>query len=293
MKKLNIKNTYKFGFLIAVFALISFILPTHRASASISIDGLVQQTNQQRIANGLQPLTVNQNLVQSANLKGSDMATYGYFAHTSPQGKNPWYFVSAAGYKYVSAGENLAVDFTDTSAVMTAWMNSPTHRANIMAPQFTEIGIAVVQGTYQGHSVYFVVQHFGRPATLVSTASAVLKTASVAPKATSSKTTTVTKASAIKPVAKSTVKKTTAVKVAKKSTKKKVVATKATANKVIYANGKVIASAPTNAKVAGAQINLTDTTTRQIPYFFSFGMLALALGITPFAKHAYAVVKNK
>jgi hypothetical protein len=96
-------------------------------------------------------------------MKADDMAAKSYFAHTSPEGIDPWYWFNQAGYKFTYAGENLAVDFSDSSAVNTAWMNSPTHRANLLDQHYTEIGIATADGMYQGHMTTFVVEEFGTP----------------------------------------------------------------------------------------------------------------------------------
>ncbi len=91
------------------------------------------------------------------------MSTKGYFAHTSPEGITPWYWFTQAGYHFVFAGENLAIDFTESQDVENAWLNSPAHRANILDSRFTEIGIAVKDGIYQGQPTTYVVQMFGKP----------------------------------------------------------------------------------------------------------------------------------
>lgn len=125
---------------------------------------LISLTNSDRTQNGVGQVTDNAVLTEAAQEKANDMAAKGYFSHVSPDGKTPWYWLSQAGYKYSYAGENLAVDFTDSEAVENAWMNSPTHRANIVKPQYTEVGIATAQGTYEGQPATFVVQFFASPA---------------------------------------------------------------------------------------------------------------------------------
>jgi hypothetical protein len=102
-------------------------------------------------------------LEAAARAKAEDMAAKSYFAHTSPEGRTPWYWLDLVGYKYAYAGENLAVDFDDSTDVTNAWMNSPGHRANIMSERYTEIGIATARGSFEGHPTVFVVQFFGRP----------------------------------------------------------------------------------------------------------------------------------
>lgn len=132
--------------------------------AAVVSSVLAELANQDRAENDLGGLTVNPVLVAAAQAKANDMATFGYFAHVSPQGVDPWHWFGEAGYKFDYAGENLAVDFSDSGDVNTAWMNSPTHRENILDPHFTEIGIATAQGIYKGRLTTFVVQEFGTPA---------------------------------------------------------------------------------------------------------------------------------
>ncbi len=121
-------------------------------------------TNTDRRANSVGELTVSPTLTAIAQAKANDMAQNGYFAHTSPEGKSPWYWFKQGGYVFNFAGENLAVDFSDSADVERAWMNSPTHRANILNNKFTEIGVATAVGTLDGRQTTFVVQEFGTPA---------------------------------------------------------------------------------------------------------------------------------
>ncbi len=125
---------------------------------------LIDLTNADREAQAIGSLRANPLLDAAAQAKADDMASKGYFAHTSPEGKTPWYWISTAGYRYAVAGENLAVGFFESQDVETAWMNSVGHRANILNNHFTEIGIATARGNYQGSERLFVVQMFGKPA---------------------------------------------------------------------------------------------------------------------------------
>src|SRR3989344_5239355 len=109
---------------------------------------LVDLANADRGANRLASLSINPLLEEAARLKAEDMVSKGYFAHTSPEGITPWYWFSRAKYTFAYAGENLAINFNDSSAVNTAWMNSPSHRANILNGNFTEVGIAATKGVY-------------------------------------------------------------------------------------------------------------------------------------------------
>ncbi|MFA7302109.1 MAG: CAP domain-containing protein [Candidatus Shapirobacteria bacterium] len=124
---------------------------------------LTELTNEERTNASLSALKENDLLDKAAAMKASDMATKGYFAHVSPEGKKPWNWVQDVGYKYQYAGENLAVNFKDSEDVTVAWMNSPTHKANIVKAEYTEIGTGVATGTYNGVKSIFVAQVFAKP----------------------------------------------------------------------------------------------------------------------------------
>jgi hypothetical protein len=94
------------------------------------------------------------------------MVANNYFAHTSPYGITPWHWFKEVGYTFRFAGENLAVNFLESRDVQQAWLNSPTHRANVLNPNFTEIGIATAYGTYKGANTAYVVELFGTPAAI-------------------------------------------------------------------------------------------------------------------------------
>ena len=145
---------------------------------------VADQANLDRQNFSLSNLTVNPLLQKAAELKAEDMVSKGYFAHVSPDGKKPWYWFSQAGYNFVYAGENLAINFTDSSAVNDAWMNSPDHRQNILNPHYTEIGVAVVNGFYNGAETTFVVEMFGSRAVPLATITATTS----APTASTTKT---------------------------------------------------------------------------------------------------------
>jgi hypothetical protein len=126
---------------------------------------LVHATNTDRAQAAQAPsLVENPDLMRAAQMKADDMAKNSYFAHTSPAGITPWHWFDEAGYNYSYAGENLAINYTDSLDVEYAWMHSPEHRANILNSHFSEIGIGIAQGTYEGKQTTFVVQLFGTPA---------------------------------------------------------------------------------------------------------------------------------
>ena len=124
---------------------------------------LATLANDDRRVDQVKELTISETLTKAAQLKANDMVNKGYFAHTSPEGLSPWYWFDLAGYDYKYAGENLAVNFADSVDVNKAWMNSPLHRANIVNKRFTEMGIAMATGTYNGREAVYVVQMFGTP----------------------------------------------------------------------------------------------------------------------------------
>ncbi len=133
-------------------------------SSAITPANIIALTNESRGGFNLPALRENSVLDKAAQDKANDMLVRGYFSHNTPDGKTPWSFIQAAGYSYLSAGENLAVNFTEAENVEAAWMNSPGHKANILNKTFSEIGIGIAQGEFQGHAAIFVVQMFGDPA---------------------------------------------------------------------------------------------------------------------------------
>jgi|GEM_PF-651071 len=131
--------------------------------ADVLPEVIIEQTNAERLKNGEKALTTNSELVLAAKMKADDMAAKGYFSHQGPDGTMAWDWMKKANYNFSFAGENLAVNFFDANDVVNAWMNSPSHRENILNTDFTDIGIAAVRGTYEGHETVFVVQMFGTP----------------------------------------------------------------------------------------------------------------------------------
>lgn len=146
-------------FLITAFV----VLPNSNFFSLILPSELVRGANQSRQTSSIGELQVNPLLEKAAQLKAQDMAQKSYFAHTSPEGVTPWYWLGQVGYRYAAAGENLAVNFLDSSDVHTAWMASPGHRANILNGTYTQIGIGTATGMYKGYQTTFVVEYFGKP----------------------------------------------------------------------------------------------------------------------------------
>jgi hypothetical protein len=130
-------------------------------SYSISPDELLVMTNQKRLENGLPPLSMDSSLALAAQRKADDMFTKNYWAHIAPDGTTPWYFIKSSGYEYVYAGENLARGYTTSSDVINAWMASPSHKENMLSPNYKEIGFAIKDGSLTGDDTVLVVEEFG------------------------------------------------------------------------------------------------------------------------------------
>lgn len=132
-------------------------------ATSISAGELHTLSNQQRSSNGLKGFTLNSKLSQAASAKAQHMFSQNYWAHVAPDGTSPWSFISAQGYAYSTAGENLAKDFSVSSGVVNGWMGSSGHRANVLSTTFSEVGYAAVNGTLLGQQTTLVVAMYASP----------------------------------------------------------------------------------------------------------------------------------
>lgn len=137
-------------------------------ATNVSVDGLLQATNKQRAENQSGALIINSELAAAAQAKANDMVTRNYWSHNTPDGKEPWVFINGTGYKYQKAGENLAYGFVSSGDTITGWMNSPTHRENLLDKDFTEVGFGFADGSNYNNSgnETVVVAMYGRPQAL-------------------------------------------------------------------------------------------------------------------------------
>lgn len=144
---------------------INSVFSTTFDKSNLTQAGVIEWTNKNRMdIGGLAPLLENKKLNLSAQKKVNDMFTNQYFEHISPDGTGVGDLGKESGYEYVLIGENLALgNFKNDEAVLEAWMASPGHRANILNNQYTEIGVAVGHGVFEGNTVWLAVQHFGLP----------------------------------------------------------------------------------------------------------------------------------
>lgn len=180
--------------LIAVLVVLSlplrvFVMPDVLAQEQKQIVAL---TNVMRTDLGVNELIVRPMLEKSAQAKADDMVVNEYFSHTSPEGLTVREFLRQAGYRYSTAGENLAMGFSTAEQVIEAWKNSPTHYANLIDKDFIDLGVGLSGGVYAGEPVVYVAQHFASPSALTAvtvatknnTAVATTQTATVKPTTT-------------------------------------------------------------------------------------------------------------
>ncbi|MCK9352315.1 MAG: CAP domain-containing protein [Candidatus Paceibacterota bacterium] len=143
---------------------LTYVSPKFPSGGIVREDEVLSWTNYYRAKEGLPLLARNSQLDAAALVKAKDMFARQYFEHVSPSGEDGADLITAAGYDYLLMGENLAEgNFSDAKDLVDAWMASPGHRANILKPQFDEIGISAIEGTYQGRRAWMSVQEFGRP----------------------------------------------------------------------------------------------------------------------------------
>lgn len=131
--------------------------------ADISKIVLLDSLNKERSDLKLSVLKENSLLNKAALMKANDMMEKGYFSHNSPEGITPWYWFKKAGYNYASAGENLGIGFVDSKELHQAWNDSPSHKANLLSAKYKDVGIAFVEGYFNGSFTTIVVQMFGAP----------------------------------------------------------------------------------------------------------------------------------
>lgn len=146
---------------LAFTGMLFFVYPDPASMARIVAQEMIRFTNQARRENNLPQLEVNTALTKAALKKGEDMITKEYFSHDTPDGKKPWYWINKKEYDYVFAGENLAMDFTSGEMIHRAFLKSPTHRRNLLDPDYKNIGVAVVSGKMFGNDTDILVMFFG------------------------------------------------------------------------------------------------------------------------------------
>lgn len=138
------------------------------SGTDLNTNQIISLTNSERkkVDSNLVNLQYDNILTSIATIRVKDMFANSYFEHISPTGDNVSKEASKNGYTYITIGENIALgSFDGSDGLVTAWMNSPGHRANILNKNYTEIGVYVEKGTYQGQVVWIAAQIFGKPIT--------------------------------------------------------------------------------------------------------------------------------
>jgi len=163
--QVNMLSVYLFVAVMLVFVnkQTNFFTNVLGVATDITATKLLEFTNAERQKNGLPALTENTQLSDAAYKKAANMFQNDYWAHFGPNGESPWDFIKQSGYRYEYAGENLAKNFLFSQNVVDAWMNSPTHKENILRKDYREVGFAVVNGMLNGEETTLVVQMFGSP----------------------------------------------------------------------------------------------------------------------------------
>ncbi|WP_425583825.1 CAP domain-containing protein [Streptomyces rectiviolaceus] len=111
---------------------------------------VLRLTNAERTAAGLRALSPDPLLTVAAQGHSADMIARAFYSHTSPDGGEPWHRASAAGSTHRAIGENIACGQRTPAEVVDGWMNSPGHRANILKPSFTHLGVGFAGGGSAG-----------------------------------------------------------------------------------------------------------------------------------------------
>lgn len=146
------------GIFLALFIMTLFAPANNLVGRAIGVEPIIDLSNQARSQHDQPPLTPHTLLMTAAQQKAEDMVKKRYFAHFAPDNKTPWDFFKDAGYSYQVAGENLAITNEDEAAVIKGWLNSPTHKENLLSSQYRDIGIGVASyGDYQGNKNTIVV----------------------------------------------------------------------------------------------------------------------------------------
>lgn len=151
---------------LALIAFVAVLAVSYSSKATLGIteaidSPLITYANSSRLENGVDTLIPNKLLTDAAQEKADDIINNQYFDHTRTDGLQPWDFIKSKGYDYKYAGENLAIGFDDYTTVHKAWMESPTHKRNILNERFNEIGIGLTRGIYKGKEVVVIVEMFG------------------------------------------------------------------------------------------------------------------------------------
>jgi hypothetical protein len=156
----GILKTSSIAGIIALFVIYhiisSIFFPVAKTVASdLTVGNILEAINRERSIRNLLTLNPHDALSRAAQIKSDDMISRNYFSHTDPEGNYIWPTITSQGYTpYLQLGENLAIEFYNTESLVSAWMNSPTHRANIVNEGFKDQGMGLAFGN-QNQAQYF------------------------------------------------------------------------------------------------------------------------------------------
>ena len=137
--------------LLVLASLLLFPALQLRAS-DINPETVLRLMNAYRAVNDLDPLTEDQRLDDVAEARMADMEERAYWDHIGPDGSTPFALFKQHDYDYSNAGENLAKGFETAEVLVSSWMESPGHRANILGDAYRNVGIAVIDGDVDGRA---------------------------------------------------------------------------------------------------------------------------------------------
>lgn len=143
-----------------VFWTVLWAQPFTAAGLARTAAAVRELTNAERATAGLPPLAADPDLTVAAQRHSEDMVARDFYSHTDPEGGRPWDRAAAAGCRHRGIGENIACGQRTPAEVVRGWMNSPGHRANILNPKFSHIGIGYATGSRAGT---YWTQLFGGP----------------------------------------------------------------------------------------------------------------------------------
>ena len=150
--------------MLAVILIVIRVLlsPVQTEGSATDSQILMSLINRERSDRNLPILFLSQPLLAASAVKSQDMIDRDYFAHQNPDGDYVWGEIAAAGYgQYKILGENLAIDFATSEGMIQAWIDSPSHRENLLHPDFEHQGLTALYGDYQGRYTNLTTSLFG------------------------------------------------------------------------------------------------------------------------------------
>lgn len=152
---------FQIGFCLAI--LLSLKKEQSYKKVNLAPESIIEATNALRISHGKKSLSNNILLTNVAQKRAEKIISNGSFSHSIPGEKTAWDLLRQNGYEYSFAAENLAIHYNNVNDLMNAWLASPKHKDNLLNPESTEIGIAVVPLRQSLHYSHVIVQIMALP----------------------------------------------------------------------------------------------------------------------------------